>query len=184
MDYPLPTAPRLANVEINLEKERGWGETDQIEVGQVPGTRVLVLIRALDTVATLRDKVYDKTGIPPDQQELTFYDEPLVNTKMLCRYDLVDDAAVLMKPDIPCPDLSGEEFQVAAQGLSGKRVPIQVKAGDAIQSVKVQIQRKAGTMIAQQSRLWLMGEQRNVELRAGRMVWEYGVTPNAELHLR
>ena len=127
-------------------------------------------VLASDTVATVKAKIEDNTGIPPDQQRLIFGRQLLENSRTLSYYQIQQGATMYVV------DL--REMQVFVKTLTGKTLAIKAVPSMLVQSFKGRVRAQEGIPPNQQ-RLIFAGRQ----LENGRMLSDYNIRDESTLHL-
>jgi hypothetical protein len=67
-----------------------------ITVKALSGKTTQLEVESLDLVATIKEKIQDKEGIPPDQIRLVFSGVQLDDEKSLLDYNIKEDSTVFM----------------------------------------------------------------------------------------
>ena len=62
------------------------------------GTTIPLIMKPSDTIENVKDKIYEKRGIPPEQEWLTYCGKELDNGCILSDYKIEEEAMIYSVP--------------------------------------------------------------------------------------
>ncbi|XP_066455602.1 polyubiquitin-like [Eleutherodactylus coqui] len=117
----------------------------KIFVKTLTGKKITLEVEPSDTIASVKHKIQNIEGIPPDQQRMMFADRELDNAKTLHHYNISRGSTLsIFRP------VKFYQITINMEILKNKTMILKVLTSDTIKDVKAKIQDKEGIPADQQ----------------------------------
>ena len=143
-----------------------------IYVKTLTGQTITLSVQQNDTIKNVKSKIQDKKGIPPHQQSLLFFRQPLQDAKTLSDYKINHESTLHLVLRL------GDGMDIFIKTQTGKTIALQVTANHRVKAVKEKIQNKEGIAFDQHNLIFA-----GKELEDGKTIYDYNICKEATIHL-
>ena len=127
---------------LNLALCMSGGSRMEIYIKTASGNTITVQIEATNTVAELKEKIYEQHGIPPDRQMLIFAGKELEDSRTLAQYNI--QRATTLHLVFRHPKSEGATVCITVITHTGKEICLNIPFSESIKSIVSRIEEVEG----------------------------------------
>ena len=123
----------VRDATLNLALCMSGGGCMEIYIKTTTGNTITVQIEATNTVAELKEKIFEEHGIPPDRQRLIFSGQELEDSQTLAEYNIQGTTTLHLV--VRRPRGEGATVCLTLITHTGKEICLNVRLGESVKSV-------------------------------------------------
>ena len=141
-DYDIQEYSLLRLVSsATMDSSQALAPVFQIFLKTLHEKTIILTVRASDSVESLRDKIQDREGIPPDSQKVVFEGRLLEDGRVLADYNIKKGDTLHLRLRAAVPNST---FRIFVKTPLGKTIILVVKGFELINEIKTKIEETLG----------------------------------------